>query len=117
MSDLRKSSVEILCRDLRPYIERAIEVHPNPVDIRITRGRPATVRDYIRRVLIKARAEGIGRFTAEHVRALKPRIRVYFCSGGLSLAGIDIKYKVPIYWDNYKFPFDLAPQEDARWTV
>ena len=117
MANLRSSSVEIICRELRPYLERAIEIHPNPVDIRIVRGRPATVRDYVRRLLIKARAEGIGKFTAQQVCALKPRIRVYFCSGGISLAGIDIKYKVPIYWDNYQFPFKLLPQEDARWTT
>lgn len=115
--DLRKASFEILEKELKPFVELAIERHPSVIDIRVKRGNVKTAHDYARRVLIKARKSGFGKYTSEQITSLKPRLRVYFCKEGIAIAGLKQKIKVSAHWDKYKLPFDVMPAEDQRWTA
>lgn len=115
--DLRSASFEIVQKELKPFFELAIERHPQAIDIRVKRGNVVTVRDYARRILIKARKEGIGKFTADQVKAVKPRLRIYYVNNGIAIAGIKQKYSVPKRWDNYKAPFEILPLDDGRWIT
>ena len=114
--DLRRESFEVLSRDLGPFLIEAIKRHPNPVDFRVLRGNVVTVRDYTRRMIISARRHGIGKYTAEQVLALKPRLGVYYSSGGICITAIHAKYMKRMQWDNYSIPFSVAEEKDARWT-
>lgn len=98
-------------------MELAIERHPQAIDIRVKRGNVVTARDYARRIIIKARKEGVGKFTADQVKALKPRLRVYYVGQGICIAGMKQKYAIPKRWDNYKPPFEIEPMDDGRWIT
>lgn len=115
--DLRRASFEIISRELKPFLEHAIKHHPATVDIRITQGKAATVRDYMRRMIIASKRDGLGQYTGEYIKKLKPRIRVYYSSSGITLSPINQKYRIPTYWDQYKFPFKLFMENDGRWTT
>lgn len=115
--DLRSASLEIMQKEFKPFLELAVERHPQPIDIKVKRGNVVTARDYARRIIIKARKEGIGRYTAEQVKALKPRLRVYYVGNGICIAGLKQKYAVPKRWDNYKPPFEIESLEDSRWVT
>lgn len=115
--DLRSASFEILQKELKPFIELAVERHPQVIDIKVKRGNVVTAHDYARRILIKARKQGIGKYSADEIKALKPRLRIYFCKEGIAVAGLKQKIKTPAHWDNYKLPFKALPPDDARWVT
>lgn len=115
--DLRSASLQIIEKELKPFLELAIQRHPQPIDIKVKRGNIVTAKDYARRILIKARKEGFGEHSAEKIRCLRPRLRVYLSKGGITLAGMKQKYSIPKRWDNYKIPFDAMPNEDSRWVT
>lgn len=115
--DLRSASFEILEKELLPFFELAVERHPQVIDVKIKRGNLVTAHDYARRILIKARKNGIGKFTSDQVKALKPRLRIYYCKEGIAIAGLKQKIKTSKHWDNYKLPFKALPPEDARWAT
>lgn len=115
--NLRKTSFQIIERELKPYFFEAIKFHPKTIDIKVIRGNPVTVHDYARRILIKARKEGIGSYTAEHIQGLQPRLRIYFSSNGISIAAAKQKRAISLKWDDYQPPFDVLPDEAARWPL
>lgn len=115
--DLRTASRTIIEKELKPFLLQAIKVHPNPVDIKVVRGNIVTVRDYARRFLINVRKHGLDKMTTAEFDAIRPRIRVYLNSDGITFAGLNQKRMESTHWDNYKFPFDIIPLEDARWTT
>jgi len=115
--NLRKTSFQIIERELKPYLIEAIKFHPKIVDIKVVRGNPVTVHDYARRILIKARKEGIGSYSAEHIQGLQPRLRIYYSSGGISITAAKQKRSISKKWDQYQPPFDVLPDEAARWPI
>jgi len=115
--NLRKTSFQIIERELKPYFLEAIKFHPKTVDIKVVRGNPVTVHDYARRILIKARKEGIGPYSADHIQALQPRLRIYYSSGGISIAAMKQKRVISKEWDKYDPPFDVLPDDSARWPM
>src|ERR1700744_718205 len=115
--DLRSASFEIAQKEFRPFFEMAIANHPTTIDIKVKRGNPVTARDYARRILIRANKEGYGSFSAEHIRSLSPRLRIYYCDGGIAIAAIKRRHYVTSRGDDYKFPFELYHKDDGRWVT
>lgn len=115
--DLRTASRDIIEKELKPFLLQAIKSHPKPVDIKVVRGNIVTVRDYARRFLIRVRKEGLDKITAAEFNKIKPTIRIYLNSGGITFAGINQKRINSDHWNNYKLPFKVVKSEDARWTT
>lgn len=115
--NLRKTSFQIIERELKPYFIEAIKFHPKIIDIKVVRGNPVTVHDYARRILIKARKEGIGPYSAERIAALQPRLRIYYSSGGIAITAAKQKRSISKKWDQYQPPFDVLPDEASRWPL
>jgi hypothetical protein len=110
---LRQASFEVVCRELRPHLLYAVRHHPTIVDLKLLQGNPVTARDYAKRVIKRARQEGIGNCTADRFRRLAPRIRVYYTQDGIALGAI--KRKSPDH--DYFPPLNLKRIETSRWPI
>jgi hypothetical protein len=112
--NLRNETMRVLEKDFRPFIEHAIAKHPMVVDMKVTRGNVVTAHDYARRILIRARKFGIGKYTAAQVRACKPPLRVHYWAHGICFSGTNRKQEPA-----FRHPFTLVPAEDGegRWLT
>lgn len=112
---LRQASFEVVCRELKPHLLYAVKHHPTIVDLKLLQGNPVTARDYAKRVIKRARSEGIGDCTADQFRRLAPRIRVYYTQDGIALGAI--KRKSPAKSDEYSFALKIKRVETSRWPT
>jgi hypothetical protein len=112
--NLRVETMRVLEKEFRPFIEHAIAKHPMVVDMKIIRGNVVTAHDYARRILIRARKFGIGKFTAAQVRACKPPLRVHYWAHGICFSGTNRKQEPA-----FRKPFTVVPAEDGegRWLT
>lgn len=112
--NLRVETMRVLEKEFRPFIEHAIAKHPTVVDMKITRGNVVTAHDYARRILIRARKFGLGKYTAAQVRACKPPLRVHYWAHGICFSGTNRKQEPA-----FRRPFTVVPAEDGegRWLT
>lgn len=112
--NLRVETMRVLEKEFRPFIEHAIAKHPMVVDMKIVRGNVVTAHDYARRILIRARKFGLGKYTAAQVRACKPPLRVHYWAHGICFSGTNRKQEPA-----FRKPFTVVPAEDGegRWLT
>jgi len=112
--NLRTETMRVLEKEFRPFIEHAIAKHPMVVDMKVIRGNPVTAHDYARRILIRARKFGIGKYTAAQVRACKPPLRVHYWAHGICFSGTNRKLEPA-----FRHPFTIVPADDGegRWLT
>lgn len=106
--------MRVLEKEFRPFIEHAIAKHPMVVDMKVIRGNVVTAHDYARRILIRARKFGLGKYTAAQVRACKPPLRVHYWAHGICFSGTNRKQEPA-----FRRPFTVVPAEDGegRWLT